>query len=71
MGRAALAPWKAAIARARKIKRLMRLLDRVALIENRGQDAMKCLPMDGFPGCGAATGARRARQSWMLGLCPA
>jgi hypothetical protein len=68
---AALAPWKAAIARARKIKRVMRLQDRAALIANRGQDPMKRLPEGACAGGGSAAGAgvRKAGVSAGLPAC--
>jgi hypothetical protein len=65
---AALAPWKAAVARARKIKRLMRLRERAALLGNRGQDPVKRLPEGACAGGGSAAGAGESEASVSAGL---
>jgi hypothetical protein len=59
---AALAPWRAALARARMIKRLMNSQDRAARGAKLGQDAMQPRPPGACPGGGTvgpggATGA--------------
>jgi hypothetical protein len=50
---AALAPWQAALKRARMVKRLMRSQDRAARLAKLGQDAMQPRPSRACPGGGA------------------